>query len=52
MKLKFCKEQDVDVKFKKLLIFQTKFLTKMQHLKLKGKKVDLMTMVNDWFNDE
>ena len=49
MKLRFCKSQDVDRKFKKLLIYKTKFLTKMQHMKVRGKKIEIMSRLDKWF---
>ena len=46
MKLKFCKERDVDAKFKKFLIYKAKLMEKLTNLKITGKKIEVMKMVD------
>ena len=48
--LRFCTEQEVLEKSQRNLLFKSSFLQKMDHLKQKGKKIEMMNKIERWID--
>ena len=52
LNVKFCKPEDVDRKFTKIIMFKIGFNCRLHFMKMIGQKHELMNFVQVWINED